>query len=425
MRAMTTPLRPVESGVQPHTSTTVDPRAGTRVALGFPLVAAVVTFSWLIGSGAQPEFSFWTFLVLPAICAAYGLFPVVIGSRSIFSFEIPTIILAGLLGGPLAGALAGVASGLGDVGAVWRRRTTYAGLAVVQGFAAGLAGQAWLAGRISLPAAVVLASLSSLALGFAGRTLVVLDRRSWPTPWLLRGLLLELAELLTAAPFLVLLAGSFSASPGLVSLAVGSALATIAFVTWTLTSERSPVELERHAQLLDPLTGALSRVAFEAALAREHQRVLRGERSAGLLVCDLDHFGRFNERYGHLGGDRALRFAVEQIQAAARAGDLVARWGGEEICLITPGIGSLAELEELCERVRRSVSGAALAVEDERVSLTISIGATLLTDWSTPEETFARADEALYLAKRTRDAVCVLAPRLPGGERTAWALAGA
>jgi diguanylate cyclase (GGDEF)-like protein len=272
---------------------------------------------------------------------------------------------------------------------------------------------------------VVLASLSSLALGFAGRTLVVLDRRSWPTPWLLRGLLLELAELLTAAPFLVLLAGSFSASPGLVSLAVGSALATIAFVTWTLTSERSPVELERHAQLLDPLTGALSRVAFEAALAREHQRVLRGERSAGLLVCDLDHFGRFNERYGHLGGDRALRFAVEQIQAAARAGDLVARWGGEEICLITPGIGSLAELEELCERVRRSVSGAALAVEDERVSLTISIGATLLTDWSTPEETFARADEALYLAKRTRDAVCVLAPRLPGGERTAWALAGA
>jgi diguanylate cyclase (GGDEF)-like protein len=242
---------------------------------------------------------------------------------------------------------------------------------------------------------------------------------------LVRGFLLELAELVTAWPFLVLLAANFSTAPALVALATASALATIAFATWTLTSERSPVERERQTQLLDPLTGALSRVAFEAALAREQERVLRGERSAGLLVCDLDHFGRFNERYGHLGGDRALRFAVEQIQAAARAGDLVARWGGEEICLITPGIGSLAELEELCERVRLAVGGGSLAVEGERVSLTISIGATLLTDWSTPEATFARADEALYLAKRTRDAVCVLAPKLPGGERTAWALASA
>jgi diguanylate cyclase (GGDEF)-like protein len=278
---------------------------------------------------------------------------------------------------------------------------------------------------MSLPAAVATASVASLAISFAGHALVVLDRQLWPSPWLVRGTLFELAELLCAGPFLVLLAGSFADTPGLVALAAATALAGIAFVTWTLTSERSPVERERTAPLLDPLTGAFSRVAFEAALAREQERVLRGERSAGLLVCDLDHFGRFNERYGHLGGDRALRFAVEMIQTAARAGDLVARWGGEEICLITPGIGSLAELEELCERVRQSVSGASFLVEDERVSLTISIGATLLTDWSTTEETFARADEALYLAKRTRDAVCVLAPKLPGGERTAWALAGA
>jgi diguanylate cyclase (GGDEF)-like protein len=350
---------------------------------------------------------------------------VVLGSRSFFSFEVPTVLLAGLLGGPLAGALTGIASGLGDVGAVWRRRTTYAGLAMLQGFAAGLAGQAWLAGVISLPAAVCVAGIASLALGFVAHALVLLDRQLWPSPMLVRGFLLELAELVTAWPFLVLLAANFSTAPALVALATASALATIAFATWTLTSERSPVERERQTQLLDPLTGALSRVAFEAALAREQERVLRGERSAGLLVCDLDHFGRFNERYGHLGGDRALRFAVEQIQAAARAGDLVARWGGEEICLITPGIGSLAELEELCERVRLAVGGGSLAVEGERVSLTISIGATLLTDWSTPEATFARADEALYLAKRTRDAVCVLAPKLPGGERTAWALAGA
>jgi diguanylate cyclase (GGDEF)-like protein len=422
---MNSPERPLGSGEPPPTPTTVDPRAGTRVALGFPILGAVVAVSWLTATGSAPEFSVWTFLVLPAICAAYGLFPVVLGSRILFSFEVPTIILAGLVGGPLAGVLAGVATGLGDVGAVWRRRSTYAGLAMLQGFAAGLVGQAWLSGRVSLPAAVALAGTASLAIGFVGHALVLIDRQNWPSSWLVRGTALELTEVVVSGPFLVLLAGNFAQSPGLVSLAAASALGLLAVGTWTLTSERSPVETERYAQLLDPLTGALSRVAFEAALASEQERVLRGERSAGLLVCDLDHFGRFNERHGHLGGDRALRFAVEQIQAAARASDVVARWGGEEICLITPGIGSLAELEELCERVRQSVTGASLALEDERVSLTISIGATLLTDWSSPEETFARADEALYLAKRTRDAVCVLAPKLPGGERTAWALAGA
>lgn len=422
---MTPHLRPVSSSESSCAPTTVDPRAGTWVALGFPLLATLVAVSWLVASGSEPQFSPWAFLVLPALCAAYGLFPVVVGTRVVFSFEIPTVILAGLVGGPLAGVLAGMATGLGDVGAVWRRRSTYAGLAMLQGFAAGLAGDAWLAGQVPLAASVVLATGAALAISFVGRALVLVDRQCWPSPWLLQGTVFELAELVVSAPFLVLLAGSFATSPVLVSLAAASALSALAIGTWTLTSQRSPVESERLAQLLDPLTGALSRVAFEAAFAGEQERVLRGERSAGLIVCDIDHFGRFNESFGHLGGDRALRFVVEQIQAATRTGDLVARWGGEEICVITPGIGSLAELEALCERVRESVSAASLALDKERASLTVSVGATLLTDWSTPEETFARADEALYLAKRTRDAVCVLAPKLPGGERTAWAFAGA
>jgi diguanylate cyclase (GGDEF)-like protein len=184
-------------------------------------------------------------------------------------------------------------------------------------------------------------------------------------------------------------------------------------------------DARRQAQLSDPLTGALSRTAFDQALILEQGRVLRGERSAGLLVCDIDHFGRFNERYGHLGGDQALRFVVERIRAAARAVDLVARWGGEEICLITPGIGALGELEELCERIRESVADAPLVLQGEHVSLTVSVGATLLTDWSSPRETFARADEALYVAKQTRNTTCVLPPRHPGDASPLWALVGA
>lgn len=100
---MTSFLRPVESGESACAPTTVDPRAGTRVALGFPLVAVAVAVSWLAAEGSAPQFSIWTLLVLPSICAAYGLFPVVLGSRVVFSFEVPTVILAGLVGGPLAG----------------------------------------------------------------------------------------------------------------------------------------------------------------------------------------------------------------------------------------------------------------------------------------------------------------------------------
>jgi diguanylate cyclase (GGDEF)-like protein len=422
---MTIVRRRSKSGEKSLAQPTVDPRAGTRVALGFPLVAAAVTLAWLVGTGHQPEFSVWTFLVLPAICAAYGLFPVVLGSRAVFSFEVPTVVLTGLVGGPLAGVLAGVATGLGDVGAVWRRRSTYAGLAMLQGFSAGLAGNGWQAGAISLAVAVVLAGAAALTLSLVGHALVLVDRQSWPSPWLVRGSILELLELVVSCPLLVLLAAAFTEAPGLVALAATSALAGLALGAWLLSGKSSLVDGERFVQLLDPLTGALSRVAFEVALAREQEKVLRGERSAGLLICDIDHFGRFNERHGHLGGDRALRYVVERIQAGARGGDLVARWGGEEICVIAPGIGSLGELEALGERVRQSVAAAPLPLESEEVSLTVSIGATMLQDWTTAEDTFARADEALYLAKRTRNTVCVLGPWEPGDARPAWALASA
>ena len=417
-------LRPVEDGDSSCAPTTVDPRAGTRVAVGFPAVAVAVTVWWLAMQGSAPPFSPWTFLVLPAICAAYGLFPVALGSRVVFSFEAPTVILAGLVGGPLAGVLAGVATGLGDVGAVWRRRSTYAGVAMLQGFAAGLAGEAWALGQIPLPVAVLAAGVAALAIGFVGHALVLLDRQRWPSPWLVRASMFELAELVVSAPLLVVLAGTYSSSPWLVSAVAVSTLVGMAIGVWATTKDRV-VDARRQAQLSDPLTGALSRTAFDDALAQEHVRVLRGERSAGLLVCDIDHFGRFNERYGHLGGDQALRFVVEQIRAAARAGDLVARWGGEEICLITPGIGALSELEALCERIRESVGEAPLVLQGEHVSLTVSIGATLLTDWASPMETFARADEALYVAKQTRNTVSVLSPRHPDDESPSWALAGA
>ena len=395
------------------------PRAGTRVAIGFPLAAVALLGFWLVGQAAPPELSVWTLVVLPLICAAYGLFPLAVGARTTVSFEAPTVLLAGIVGGPLAGVLAGIGAGLGDVNAVWRRRSAYGGLAMLHGFAAGMLGSGWRSGAIPLVAAVALAGVAYVAISAVGLALVQVDRRAWNVRRLADAVVVDAGELAVWAPLLVLLAQTFPSSPGLTSLALGSALGVIAFVAWALTTQRALVERERKARLTDPVTGALSRIAFEAALAREHESVLRGERPAGLILCDIDHFRLLNERHGHLGGDEALRLVVGRIRMGTRSADVVARWGGDELCVIASGTGSLGELENLCDQIRRAVSDAPRAFGER---ITVSLGATLLTDWTSPEATFARADEALYAAKQTRNAVCVLPPEQPTGERAAWQL---
>lgn len=384
-------------------------RGGTHVALGFPLIALLLTGTWLAGDPTPPQLTLWTALALPALCAAYGLFPLTIGARTSVSFEAPTVLLAGLVGGPLAGVLAGIGAGLGDAKAVWRRRSAYAGLAMLHGFAAGQVGAAWRADTLPLAAAVALAALAAIAISSVGLALVQLDRGAWSTRRLTGALLVDTAELVVWAPLLVLLAQSFAAAPGLSTLALSSALGVVAFGAWALTTQQTLVEHERRARLSDPLTGALSRVAFEAALEHEHARVVRGERPAGLILLDVDHFRLVNQEHGHLGGDELLRLVVERVRGAAGSSDIVARWGGDEVCVIAPGIGTLADLEQLCQRLRAAVADSPLA----SASVTVSVGATLLSDETDPQATFARADEALYVAKRTRNAVSLLSPAAP------------
>jgi len=422
---MISPPRPSERDPDAHLDARPDARAGTHVALGFPLLALGALAAWFAAGPAPTlEPNGWTLIVLPLICAAYGLLPVPVDARTFFTFEGPTVLLAGLVGGPLAGVLAGVGSGLGDVNAVWRRRSAYAGLAMLQGFAAGLAGEAWGAGHVPLAAAAAAAALAYLALSASGLSLVMLDRGSWNAGRLGRALGLDVVEVTVSAPLVYLLASTFASAPGVSSLAVLSGLAVAVFGAWGITTERALAERERRARLIDPLTGALTRAAFEEAFAREQARVLRGERRSGLIICDLDRFGELNARHGHLGGDQVLRSVVKRIEATLRPGSALSRWGGDELCVLVPGIGTLAELESLCERIRRSVGDDPLALAGVEVSVTISLGATLLADWTTWEQTFARADEALYLAKRTRDASCVLPPLAAGGGTATRELVG-
>jgi len=383
--------------------------AGTRVALGFPALGLALLAIWVVGGhGTAP--SPWALIVLPAICAGYGLFPLVLGPRTWVTFEDATVLLAGLVGGPMAGVVAGIATGLGDVRAVWRRRSAYAGLTMIYGFVAGILGEAWRSGAITLAVATATACLGYLVVYWVGWVLILLDRQRYRPGWARRALAWDAVGIASLSPLIALFAGSFAAKPALVCIAVASLLGVVTCAVWALTRERELTQHERDARHRDPLTGALTRFAFDDALAREHARVLRGDHTSGLIVIDLDHFAHFNERYGHLGGDDALRFAVARITRATRATDVIARWGGEEFCVIAPDIGSLNELEALCERIRSIVAGTAFTAAEEQATITISLGATVLTESHTPEETFARADEALYRAKRTRNTSCILEP---------------
>ena len=168
---------------------------------------------------------------------------------------------------------------------------------------------------------------------------------------------------------------------------------------------------ERMQQLAiqDGLTGAYNRRHFDAVLATEHERAVRAAQRSGddaahlaLLMIDVDHFKRYNDRYGHPAGDACLIAVVEAIHAAGlRPGDLVARYGGEEFVLVLPVCDAVGAMQ-VAERVRVQV--AELHLRADRATpapVSVSIGVAAVTDArrSTPAELINAADKALYDAK--------------------------
>jgi diguanylate cyclase (GGDEF)-like protein len=166
--------------------------------------------------------------------------------------------------------------------------------------------------------------------------------------------------------------------------------------------------------LNDVLTGCLNRRGFDQALAREVARSSRAGSELALIAIDLDHFKKVNDTYGHLGGDAVLREFGMMMAQAARAGDMVARTGGEEFSILLPdtGIeGATLVADRLCERVRKH----AFIANGKTVSVSASFG--VVSTRPGRDESDAnlklRADEALYAAKDDgRDCVKVWSPEM-------------
>lgn len=135
-------------------------------------------------------------------------------------------------------------------------------------------------------------------------------------------------------------------------------------------------------------------------LKEEFARSGRTGKPISLLLLDIDHFKQINDRYGHLGGDLALKTISDLVASTCRAMDIACRYGGEEITVILPETGADAAMIA-AERLRKIIEAHAFYFEDnQNVHITVSIGvATSSEQLASATELTAGADRAMYCAK--------------------------
>jgi diguanylate cyclase (GGDEF)-like protein len=151
----------------------------------------------------------------------------------------------------------------------------------------------------------------------------------------------------------------------------------------------------------DPLTGLFNHRYFQETLTHEFIRARRYDKPLSLMVIDIDFFKKFNDTYGHLVGDKVLRHVAGIFGHSIREQiDTVARYGGEEFAVILPET-SLEGAGQFAERIRSKVEAAILVEDDQKLSVTLSIGVscTSVTDCEKTSDLIAAADIALYQAK--------------------------
>ena len=164
--------------------------------------------------------------------------------------------------------------------------------------------------------------------------------------------------------------------------------------------------------LTDPLTGALNRRGFDQELARAVARAAREAEHVALLAVDVDQFKRINDSFGHLAGDTVLRELAEVVAHSARTEDVLGRVGGDELVVLIPG-ADLEDAAVVAERIASVVRSHHFITTRgrERVTVSIGIAAEQVRDPYIGHALRARADEALYVAKRLgRDRVVTWAP---------------
>ncbi len=165
--------------------------------------------------------------------------------------------------------------------------------------------------------------------------------------------------------------------------------------------------------LMDGLTGVANRHYFDQIYNQEWRRALRNHYPLSIVFFDIDFFKKYNDYYGHLAGDECLRKVGKALnESIQRAGDLVARYGGEEFIVVLP-LTSQVDAAKVGERVRKNINDLMVRHHMSEVSeyVTVSVGvATVIPDNDMASESLiARADVALYQAKKKGRNMVVMA----------------
>lgn len=164
----------------------------------------------------------------------------------------------------------------------------------------------------------------------------------------------------------------------------------------------------------DSLTQIANRRGFDEHLQRQWQQMMREQTPLAVILCDIDYFKQYNDKYGHLAGDRCLQQVASVLQSAVnRPQDLVARYGGEEFAVILPQTQKAGALR-VAKRIQAAIANLQLSHPDSTVDpcVTVSMGIAWMIPAAgrSPNSLIEQADQFLYLAKQQgrNQIVCIV-----------------
>ncbi len=169
-----------------------------------------------------------------------------------------------------------------------------------------------------------------------------------------------------------------------------------------LKTLRTDINRARQEALTDGLTGIANRKKFDIFIEELFAERREEPMDASLILGDVDHFKKFNDKWGHQIGDQVLKLVAQGLKANTKGRDLVARYGGEEFAVVLPHT-KLSDAKLLAEKLRREIASHKITrkMTNELIGrVTISFGVAEIYDEDDIEDVIARADKCLYEAKR-------------------------